>query len=428
MALLCDELRVLISYRLAASSSPAPLYTGVVDVECPTTMRHLREVFRARPWWRVGPSPHGSPAPPVPLQLCEYEALDWDAVMSRRVVTNNFMLRKGLCRKANFARVVQRHMARCAGGCPLAGSVPPTAVIDTMPVFHGRPVWLDLRAALADALCEAAELMEAGGAGPDASAPAFVLKPSLGNKGAEIHFVRTLEEVEAVVCEWRDVGQWVLQRYVARPLLLGGGRKFHIRLYVLADGALDVWVFSEALVLLAAQPWAPLGAPGGGDVRFAHLTNTCVGAEAPGFDESACVFALSELPGLLQAAGAVNSSEEAAARLQRLSADMRDCVRHTFTALEGGEMAGFAPLPNAWELYGLDFLVDEDWRVHLLEANPTPDIAQTRSRLDAIVGDLLEGVARIAIDGRFPPPAKAPAPQERTRKWDRVYTKQWVTR
>jgi hypothetical protein len=48
----------------------------------------------------------------------------------------------------------------------------------------------------------------------------------------------------------------------------------------------------EALVLLAAQPWAPLGAPGGGDVRFAHLTNTCVGAEAPGFDESACVFAL----------------------------------------------------------------------------------------------------------------------------------------
>ena len=50
-----------------------------------------------------------------------------------------------------------------------------------------------------------------------------------------------------------------------------------------------------------------------------------------------------------------------------------------WTAMEG-DTAAYLPLRNAFELYGVDFLLDESWGVHLLEFNPTPDVRQTGAR------------------------------------------------
>lgn len=43
-----------------------------------------------------------------------------------------------------------------------------------------------------------------------------------------------------------------------------------------------------------------------------------------------------------------------------------------------GEFAVFSPLPGCFEHFGLDFMVDEDFHVWLLEANPGPDFKQVR--------------------------------------------------
>jgi hypothetical protein len=72
------------------------------------------------------------------------------------------------------------------------------------------------------------------------------------------------------------------------------------------------------------------------------------------------------------------------------------------------------PLPfPSFELYGVDFLVDEAFRVSLLEFNPSPDVKQTGKRLDGIIARLLDGVVGLATDD-----------------WDgrgfqRVYQKDW---
>jgi len=63
--------------------------------------------------------------------------------------------------------------------------------------------------------------------------------------------VTSVSDVRDAVVEEPDVGQWVVQRYVERPLLLQGGRKFHVRAYVLCVGALEVHLFREALILVA---------------------------------------------------------------------------------------------------------------------------------------------------------------------------------
>lgn len=57
------------------------------------------------------------------------------------------------------------------------------------------------------------------------------------------------------------------------------------------------------------------------------------------------------------------------------------CMYHTCHCLLPsqafrGEFAVFSPLPGCFEHFGLDFVVDEDFQVWLLEANPGPDFKQ----------------------------------------------------
>ena len=66
--------------------------------------------------------------------------------------------------------------------------------------------------------------------------------------------------------------------------------------------------------------------------------------------------------------------------------------------------------------YGVDFLVDAAFRVMLLEFNPTPDLRMTGSRLDGLVGRLVDGVVAIAT---------GEAPGTESGAFDCVYAKEW---
>ena len=352
------------------------------------------------------------------------------------------MMRKGLCRKAALAEYAGAAVARQPAALrALARALPPTVVVDVMAAFHGggggggstRPG--GRAEALAWALADAEAAIAAAPAGAR-----WILKPSLANKAAGIAIVDGAAAAAAHVCDpaLRGVGVWVLQRYVARPLTLRG-RKFHLRVYVLADGDLRVHVFRQALALSAAAAYDAAADPAAADAR-AHITNPCAGAAHADFDEAAVVACLSDLPAELAAR---SGGSAAAGRAQAAAIYARICavVAELFAALRT-QPASYAPLANAFEIYGADFLVedgdestrDADGRggsggdagdddaavaaglhVRLLEFNPTPDIAQSGTRLEHVIAAMLEGVLRIAVDARFPPPAPHPqAPPRRT--------------
>ena len=76
----------------------------------------------------------------------------------------------------------------------------------------------------------------------------------------------------------------------------------------------------------------------------------------------------------------------------------------------------FQPLPNAFELFGLDFLVDEEGTAWLLEANAFPDFRQTGEELKDIVQGLFEEVIDIAVKPFFNIDKSAIEGNERMRK------------
>ena len=57
----------------------------------------------------------------------------------------------------------------------------------------------------------------------------------------------------------------------------------------------------------------------------------------------------------------------------------------------------FQTMPNAFEVYGLDFMVDEAGDVWLLEVNAFPDFKQTGGELKEVVAGFWKGVVRRGV-------------------------------
>lgn len=61
-----------------------------------------------------------------------------------------------------------------------------------------------------------------------------------------------------------------------------------------------------------------------------------------------------------------------------------------------------AALPNAFELFKVDFLIDASEDAWLLELNAYPDFGKTGEKLkDVVVGKLFEAVVNVAVKGFF---------------------------
>jgi len=66
-------------------------------------------------------------------------------------------------------------------------------------------------------------------------------------------------------------------------------------------------------------------------------------------------------------------------------------------------MSNYTPLENCAELYGVDFMVDETFKVSLLEFNAGPDFGQTGQRLkEKAIRPLIQGMTSVILQKIFP--------------------------
>lgn len=105
---------------------------------------------------------------------------------------------------------------------------------------------------------------------------AWILKPSMTNQAKEVHLIASEERFIAAMSgdDAADIREWVLQRYIHRPLLIDGGRKFHIRAHVYASGALTVFLVDRPLALFSLKRFDASDAANVDDERV-HITNVC---------------------------------------------------------------------------------------------------------------------------------------------------------
>lgn len=288
----------------------------------------------------------------VQLQWLEYELINWRhlSMHDKDSLANAYCIRKGLIRKSQMAYNMTKYLSKHPNSI-LKKAIPETWLFELDHVDY-------FEEAMNDVFEVERDLQEGH---------MFIIKPSMANKAAGIKVFNSLDELRAMFevedsdSEDEDaydsdqedltqVREWVIQRYIDKPLLVNK-RKFHVRAYVLAKSNIQVYLYKDMLALFAMKDYDTTCL----DDNLIHLTNTCLQADEEGYDEQASVKLFWEL--------GLDEKD-----LNKMFDQMKSILADVFDACTS-EMTTFQAMPNAFELFGVDFMMDEDFNVYFLEAN-----------------------------------------------------------
>ncbi|KAI8136703.1 tubulin-tyrosine ligase family-domain-containing protein [Fennellomyces sp. T-0311] len=326
---------------------------------------------------------------PIALQWLEYELINWSLLAAKEETTmaNAYCIRKGLIRKAQLSYNVSKYLSKHPDSI-LRQAIPETWLFE-----------LDHIDYMDEALNEVFEVerdLKENDENPE-NKHVFIIKPSMANKAAGIHVFDSLDQLCGIFEEPEEedsdddeedltqVREWVIQRYIRNPLLVNN-RKFHIRAYVLSVSNIEVYLYRDMLALFALRPYDLDNLAD----SLAHISNTCIQTDQADFDEDQSVRLFWEL----------NKFGIEDRDLGHMFAQMQAILADVFDACTS-EMTTFQAVPNAFELFGVDFLVDDNNKVYFLEANAFPDFKQTGSKLQHVVQELFDATVETAIEPFF---------------------------
>ncbi|CAI6340107.1 unnamed protein product [Periconia digitata] len=462
---------------MATTTPTTPKFYALVDYEDPYVEPLLLSALQTHlppKSFQLISSLSDLPSPSTPfLQFRQYEAIDFDHQLYHpsTSLANAYVIRKALIRKHYLSTTIANWIIKYPDSV-LARHVKPSVEFE-----------VDYAEFLDDALVEAWELKESWSRGEQSGEEGrewWILKPGMSERGQGIRLFSSEEELQAIFEEWdpessddeeeeeeddarsdrqndnsddadaedgkmgngiitSQLRHFIAQPYIHPPLLLyppspsssssspsqSELRKFHIRTYVLATGALKIHVYRPMLALFAAAPYtspssstfSPSTASEEERDRAmqAHLTNTCLQDPAKR-DGSVGLFW--DLPDQIppQPSSSSSSGDHATTSTPEPKAteeEGKQTWKHkvfnqilattsaTFEAAARGMSIHFQPLPNSFEVFGLDFMVSLDGdggvRTWLLEVNAFPDFRQTGDELKGLVEGLFGGVVNVGV-------------------------------
>ncbi|EGO03213.1 hypothetical protein SERLA73DRAFT_101340 [Serpula lacrymans var. lacrymans S7.3] len=370
------------------------------------------------------------------IQWSTYDSIDHELTKSRPfdVLSSSYTIRKALIRKHFLSRCIRSYITKHPESL-LKNSVPRTWELDIAYADELDEMWSD-------------ELWDLGNE-LDSDNPLkshwWILKPGMADKGMGIRLFYSKEALQDIFEEFdRDsegeesdmndtsvstsqLRHFVVQEYLQYPLLLNPshishakvqgssmGHKFHLRVYCIAAGALKLYMYTRILALFSSNPYTPPNQSNGSIDLTPHLTNTSLQIDRG----EAGVRLLDELAGcqIFSLAQDVNQTNAfTSGDIRFIKDQMANILAETFKAAL--EMpVHFQALPNAFELYGVDFLVSHEpyamgptkdppinppFQVRLLEVNAEPAIELTGARLTWILEDLFKAIGQVCVHPHF---------------------------
>lgn len=325
------------------------------------------------------------------LHWGEYEDIDWFTVSETPAIVSCYYTRKGLIRKALLAQTMQKLSKKTQHKLQ---PMPQSYVLQL-----GPGTGCNSRKGGEDSAREEEVLeRELVSIGVDVAAwqrgeqGRWILKPSMSNQGKGIRLLDSWKVLVAALNEADELeraGGLVLQKYV-EPLLLSG-RKFHLRVFVLVLGDCKVFVHRKFLSIVSLERYNAKDLTR----TKAHLTNICHQDIQTEEDQEQCMRLFEEAAEELVRSGESRSIAEAKEKMAKVENDVLALTKQTMEAVTS-ELT-FQARPNGFELFGFDFLVDEGWRVWLLEANAEPDLKMAGKRLQWVIDGMLREALHLVI-------------------------------
>jgi len=182
--------------------------------------------------------------------------------------------------------------------------------------------------------------------------------------------------------------EWVAQKYIENPLIIKS-RKFDIRQWVVVTdwSPLTVWFYEECYIRFSAHDFNP------DDVnnKFSHLTNNAIGRNAENFETSEIegnMWDSNEFRAYLQETTGKDTFEES------IKKQMKNIV---IKSLQSAQEMQDSP-KNAFELFGYDFMIDENHKAWLIEINSSPSMDYSTKITERLVKQALGDCMKVVVD------------------------------
>ena len=190
----------------------------------------------------------------------------------------------------------------------------------------------------------------------------WLIKPAALNQGRGIEICRNLKEIDSILRSKPMHSVWLVQKYVEKPLLFKG-RKFDIRIWAFATGKHDLFYYKHGYLRTSSSEY-DTQAPD----NFIHLTNNCLQkhGENYGIHEKGNTLSFQDFQNYLDQYFPQHNINFWLHILPRIKDLMIDSYLSAKKAMHKGKRN------RVFELFGFDFLVDEDFRVWLIEVNTNP--------------------------------------------------------
>lgn len=189
----------------------------------------------------------------------------------------------------------------------------------------------------------------------------------------------------------------IVQKYLDKPLLVHG-RKFDIRGYAMLtsiNGVLKGYMYRDCYFRTSSKQFDLSNL----ENRFIHLTNDAIQqhSEDYGKFESGNKLSINDFQKYLDN----YHTQKNVVFMRDLFPQMERLVTDSFRAV--GSRIDPNRVSNCFEIFGYDFMVDENFKVFLIEANTNPCLEICCPLLARLISELLDNSFRIAIDPLFQP-------------------------
>ncbi|CAD8109961.1 unnamed protein product [Paramecium primaurelia] len=228
----------------------------------------------------------------------------------------------------------------------------------------------------------------------------WILKPTQYNRGRGIHVIKDLDQMTHLIDQYisgkqqmKDgqiikSKQFVIQKYLEKPLLINN-RKFDIRVWGLLNQDLEFFFFEQGYIRMASEEYTTKNVLN----QYVHLTNNAIQKYSPNYGKLEDGNQLSFDQAAIYFKNKGDFYKQIVENIKQISLKAFQSVRKKINVLQRR---------YCFEIFGLDFMIDDDFKVWLIEINSNPCLEESSQLLQRLIPRMLDDAFSLTLDQLFP--------------------------